>query len=124
MGIGYSDPRKLAFLAQIEEKYRSDVTNLFLRGVRQGLRTPPAIVATAYQWVGAREAELVHLGWTPGPGTVPAETLQGVIEGDPEGAEGFAAYLVEWESLSPTEKEALKGAHKRRYQGAVARGAR
>jgi hypothetical protein len=49
-----------------------------------------------------------------------------VIEGDGEAAEAFAAYLTEWETLPPAEKDRLKAAHKQGYRDAyvAARGAR
>jgi hypothetical protein len=126
MPVSYSDPRKLRFLGQIPEKYRSDVTNIFLRGIRAKITSPAEICAAAWRWVGARGAELAGMGWTPGPGTIPAEQLQEVIEGDGEAAEAFAAYLTEWETLPPAEKDRLKAAHKQGYRDAyvAARGAR
>lgn len=125
MPVSYSDPRKLRFLAQIEEKHRSDVTNIFLRGIRAKITAPAEIVAAAWRWVGERGAELAASGWAPGPGTVPAEVLQAVIEGDGAGAEAFAAYLSEWDRMSPAEKEQAKAALKSGYrQEWAARGAR
>ncbi len=124
MPVEYDDPRKSAFLELFEVKYRGDVGTQFVRQIRAGVVDPRELCRAAARTVGQRSRESAASGWALGPGSIPAEMLTGIMRANEEAALGYAAYMVEWEMMTPNEKAAAKAPTKAAYTSRYLRGAR
>lgn len=110
--VDYEDPRKLQFLAQIPVQFRGDVNNRFLDAIRAGETDRALIARMVWIRVGEREAEAQRGGYDLGPGTIPADPLRTAMAADRGRTLAYIDWLIEWDRLTPSEKEAAKAEKK------------
>ncbi len=106
-----------ALLARFPNARRSYVANTFLYAVRAGARTPAAVLAAVEHTL--RETYARSQRWAFSDTTERTEEVSTVLNEHHDEALAFAAWAIDWEALSPGEKErqkAAKGAaHRQTY---------
>lgn len=122
MPVEYDDPRKSAFLELFEVKYRGDVGTQFVRQIRAGVVEPRELCRAVGRTVGQRTREAEASGWAQGPGSIPAPLLIQIMRANEGAALDYAAYMVEWEAMTPNEKIAAKAPTKAAHMTRWVRG--
>lgn len=122
MPVEYDDPRKSAFLELFEVKYRGDVGTQFVRQIRAGVVEPTELCRAVARTVGKRSRESAAEGWPLGPGSIPAALLTAIMRANEDAARAYAAYMAEWERMTPNEKAAAKAPTKAAYTSRYLRG--
>lgn len=106
------DPRRVRFLDRFDARYKSDVANCFFRVIREKPDLDDNEVCRQV-WLNLKERSAFH-GDTlasvgPGSGTTPFATFASVARDNPDMARSFCRWAREWETLSPADKDRVRG---------------
>jgi hypothetical protein len=107
----YADPRRTDFLGLVPESLRSQASNVVLARYRAGAATPSAIYYAAIEHLRDRLG-----GWGNEDGNVRA--ILGLLVRHRAEALAYCAWAIDWEQLSPAEKDRLKAARGEEYRQA------
>lgn len=104
------------FLNRFPQAHKSYVANLFLLSVRRGARTPDAVMASVRQELRTcqERARYWHNGESESRYTEVAATLNE----HPAEARAYAQWALEWERLTPAEKERERNQNGEAYRQA------
>lgn len=95
------------FLERFETNRRGFISNIFLRVTRQGVTNPNVIVSTVRRNLVDQSKRATY--WNPDSNTIQRnDAILDVLNTHHEEAVDFAKWAVEWESLSDSERQAIK----------------